>query len=36
MSLATADGPLSAHPADSNYEIEGPAHKIFWHPITRR
>src|SRR5882757_11564045 len=36
MSLAIADGPLSAHPADSNYEIEGPAHKIFWHPITRR
>ena len=36
MSLATADGPLSAHPADSNYEIEGPAHKIFWHPHTRR
>ena len=36
MSLATADGPLSANPADSNYEIEGPAHKIFWHPHTRR
>ena len=36
MSLATADGPLSARPADSNYEIEGPAHKIFWHPHTRR
>ncbi len=36
MSLATADGPLSAHPADSNYAIEGPAHKIFWHPHTRR
>jgi uncharacterized protein (DUF427 family) len=36
MSLATADGPLSAHPAESNYAIEGPAHKIFWHPHTRR
>jgi uncharacterized protein (DUF427 family) len=36
MSLATADGPLSAHPAESNYEIEGPAHKIFWHPHSRR
>jgi uncharacterized protein (DUF427 family) len=36
MSLATSHGPLSAQPADSNYEIEGPAHKIFWHPHTRR
>jgi uncharacterized protein (DUF427 family) len=36
MSLATAHGPLSADPADSNYEIEGPAHKIFWHPHSRR
>jgi uncharacterized protein (DUF427 family) len=36
MTLATADGPLSAHPADSNYEIEGPPHRIFWHPHTRR
>jgi uncharacterized protein (DUF427 family) len=36
MSLTRGDGPLTREPAESNYTIEGPAHRIFFEPFTRR
>jgi uncharacterized protein (DUF427 family) len=36
MSLTRGDGPLTREPADSNYAIEGPAHRMFFEPFTRR
>lgn len=36
MSLTRGDGPLTRDPAESNYAIEGPAHRIFFEPFTRR
>lgn len=36
MSLTRADGPLAARPADANYSIDGPAHRIFFHAFPRR
>ncbi len=36
MSLTLGSGPLSAHPAASNFEIVGPAHRIAFEPHPRR
>jgi uncharacterized protein (DUF427 family) len=36
MSLTRGAGPLTRDPADSNYTIDGPAHRIFVEPFTRR
>ena len=36
MSLTTGNAPLAATPADSNYSIESPAHRLFLLPVTRR
>jgi uncharacterized protein (DUF427 family) len=36
LSLTISDGPLAAHPAESNYRIDGPAHRLFFHPFPRR
>jgi uncharacterized protein (DUF427 family) len=36
MSLTTGNAPLAAHPGDSNYSIESPAHRLFMLPVTRR
>jgi uncharacterized protein (DUF427 family) len=36
MSLTRGDGPLTQEPADANYTIDGPAHRIFFEPFTRR
>jgi uncharacterized protein (DUF427 family) len=36
MSLTLGAGPLARTPADSNYEIDGPAHRIYFHPFGRR
>jgi uncharacterized protein (DUF427 family) len=36
MSLTFGAGPLSRKPADTNYEIDGPAHRIYFHPFGRR
>jgi uncharacterized protein (DUF427 family) len=36
MSLTRGDGPLTREPADSNYTIDGPAHRMFFEPFTRR
>jgi uncharacterized protein (DUF427 family) len=36
MSLTTGNAPLAAHPGDSNYSIESPAHRLFLLPLTRR
>ena len=36
MSLTRGDGPLTQEPADANYTIDGPAHRIFFEPFMRR
>lgn len=36
MSLTIAQAPLAAHPADANYRLEGPAHRLFFEPFARR
>lgn len=36
MTLTLSHGPLSGKPSDSNYHIEGPAHRIFFHDFPRR
>jgi uncharacterized protein (DUF427 family) len=36
MSLTITNGPLGPAPADSNYAIDGPAHRIFFQPVPRR
>ena len=36
MSLTFGPGPLSRQPASTNYEIDGPAHRIYFHPFGRR
>jgi uncharacterized protein (DUF427 family) len=36
MTLTLSHGPLSAHPADANYRIEGPAHRLFFEDFPRR
>ncbi len=37
MTLTISDGPLSAHPPSTvNYRIDGPAHKLLFHPFPRR
>ncbi|HEX5419190.1 MAG TPA: DUF427 domain-containing protein [Gammaproteobacteria bacterium] len=36
MSLTISDGPLAAHAADSNYRIDGPAHRLFFQAFPRR
>lgn len=36
MSLTIGHGPLSADPADANYAIEGPAHRIFVEDAPKR
>jgi uncharacterized protein (DUF427 family) len=36
MSLTLSHGPLSGKPADSNYHIEGPAHRLFFEKFPRR
>ncbi len=36
MSLTLGHGPLSAHPADANYQIQGPAHRIFVEESPKR
>jgi len=36
MSLTFGAGPLSREPASTNYEIDGPAHRIYFHPFGRR
>jgi uncharacterized protein (DUF427 family) len=36
MSLTLGHGPLSAHPADANYHIQGPPHRIFVEDSPKR
>jgi uncharacterized protein (DUF427 family) len=36
MSLTRGSGPLGGRPADSNYTIEAPAHRILFEPDARR
>jgi len=36
MSLTLGSGPLAAHPAESNFEIVGPAHRLAFEPHPRR
>lgn len=36
MSLTLGHGPLSAQPADANYQIQGPAHRIFVEDSPKR
>lgn len=36
MSLTILRGPLSSTPSQSNYRIEGPAHRLFFDPFPRR
>lgn len=37
MTLTRGGGPLSARDIEpSNYRIEGPKHRIYWHPFPRR
>ena len=36
MSLTFGAGPLSRQPASTNYTIDGPAHRIYFHPFGRR
>lgn len=36
MTLTMSHGPLSGHPAPSNYEIEGPAHRLLFDDFPRR
>ncbi|GAB3434891.1 DUF427 domain-containing protein [Flindersiella endophytica] len=36
MSLTVANGPLAAEPATHNYQIDGPEHRVFFHPLGRR
>jgi uncharacterized protein (DUF427 family) len=36
MTLTMSHGPLSGHPAPSNYEIDGAAHRLFFDDFPRR
>lgn len=36
MSLTLFHGPLSGRPAEANYRIEGPAHRLFFEDFPRR
>jgi uncharacterized protein (DUF427 family) len=36
MTLTLSHGPLSGKPSDSNYRIEGPAHRLFFDDFPRR
>jgi uncharacterized protein (DUF427 family) len=36
MTLTLSNGPLSGDPADGNYRIDGPAHRLFFHAFPRR
>jgi uncharacterized protein (DUF427 family) len=37
MSLTLGGGPLAARPpATVNYTVDGPAHRLLWHPFPRR
>jgi uncharacterized protein (DUF427 family) len=36
MSLTFGPGPLARKPASANYEIDGPVHRIYFHPFGRR
>ena len=36
ISLTYGAGPLSREPASTNYEVDGPAHRIYFHPFGRR
>lgn len=37
MSLTLGGGPLAARPPGTvNYTVEGPAHRLLWHPFPRR
>lgn len=37
MTLTLDGGPLASHAPDTvNYRIDGPAHRLFWHPFPRR
>lgn len=36
MTLTLSHGPLSGHPAPGNYEISGPAHRLFFEEFPRR
>ncbi|HEY3019496.1 MAG TPA: DUF427 domain-containing protein [Solirubrobacteraceae bacterium] len=36
MSLTTGSGPLAVRPAQANYTIDGPAHRLFFEPHPRR
>jgi uncharacterized protein (DUF427 family) len=36
MSITLSSGPLSGAPADANFRIEGPAHRILFEPFPRR
>jgi uncharacterized protein (DUF427 family) len=36
MSLTLAHAPLAGHPAETNYTIDGPAHRILFEPFPRR
>lgn len=37
MTLTLGDGPLASRSPDTvNYQIDGPKHRLFWHPFPRR
>ncbi|WP_314173694.1 DUF427 domain-containing protein [Streptomyces winkii] len=37
MTLTLGGGPLASRPPETvNYTIEGPAHRLLWHPFVRR
>lgn len=37
MTLTLGGGPLASRPPETtNYAIDGPAHRLFWHPFPRR
>lgn len=36
MTLTLSHGPLSGNPAETNYRIEGPAHRLFFEAFPRR
>jgi uncharacterized protein (DUF427 family) len=36
MSLTLPHGPLSGQPADTNYTVEGPPHRLLFHDFPRR
>jgi len=36
MTLTLSHGPLSGHPSEANYRIDGPAHRLFFDSFPRR